>query len=211
MSNLNTQRELLRAGRDEELVARAQETDGSAAVNLILERHQEVVASQVACLARKAGCQAADIDDAQQLAVNEWLRVAIAKYDPSLGRPFLSFLAQVVDRRFANFLRECHRQARHTGGFITRDGLVVRSEHDPEPVADHRHDPAQLAEEAEAQARCEQALSLLTEKQQQLCELRRAGFALEEIARQMGLSPSTVQRWLGLAEKKLRLTLRCPA
>jgi RNA polymerase sigma factor (sigma-70 family) len=211
MSNLDSQREPLRAGRDEELVAQAQQVDSPAAVNLLIERHQQVVAVWVARRAHKSGCQATDTDDAQQLAANEWLRVAIADFNPRLGRPFLFFLAQVVDRRFANFLRECHRQARHTGGFITRDGLVVRSEHEPEPVADHRQDPAQLAEEAEAQARGEQALSLLTEKQQQLCELRRAGLALEEIARQMGLSVSTVKRWLGLAEKTLRLALRCPA
>jgi RNA polymerase sigma factor (sigma-70 family) len=196
---------------DENLVAPARSEEGPAACNRLEEDYQKAVVVQVARLARLKGCQPADTTEAQDLAVTDWLCEAQASFKPYKGTSFPAFLAQVVERRFGDFLRQRRRQARHIGGYLTPDGLLVRSEHEPEPVADRRHDPARLVEEAEAQARCEQALRLLTEKQQQLCELRRAGFAQEEIACQMGLSPSTVKRWLGLVEKKLRLALRCHA
>lgn len=174
------------AAPDEALAARVRRGDRDALEVLVRRYIRPVHAVAASYL-----LEPADVEDAAQETFLRAIR-RIDSYDP--GRPFAPWLYQIA--------RNVARNARSVG-----------SRWRTLPISDAlratRPEPDLELERAEIRARVDAALARLPERRRTaFCLAEVDGYATEEVARIMGLTPGTVRSHVHFARAALRTALR---
>jgi RNA polymerase sigma factor (sigma-70 family) len=204
---------------DEELVARAINTDGQAAFDVLTLRYREWLEHWVARLCQKRHFRPEEQEDAQQEIIIGFFQ-AVRSFDPAQIRagqdhPFQTFVFQVIRRRFLSFARAVDRDRKRFGQSLdSLEGMDAQAYQLPglvgcgKPSARVGQDPASLAEDAEDEERFAAAVQQLSERHRRVCEAICNRVPLRRIAEQYGVTVAAVWYWRQQMTARLHKALR---
>jgi RNA polymerase sigma factor (sigma-70 family) len=195
----------VRQWSDEELAAHFQATECSTTFEALWKRFQSSLRTTVHGLAKQFQLQEADAEDGCAQLNMVFLRL-VKEFDPSRKCSFRTYAWKVCSRRALNWVRDCRPKHPREGIDRLERDLECRPDAQPGSGVWRRFIPGagEEIERDEESAWLDRVAARLAADERRLLALRLAGWTLEEIAAELGLTIKKVRCRIRRQDERLR-------